>query len=407
MCRSLLPGLALLALGSAPASAQFLNRAVWLGAEEEPFRRDYDQSPDYFLTRWSYVDAPPWWRGDSLDPFANRLDVMGGSVSSKRLTLEAVGNAGIEMGDGFVGRLNYLQSENQTTQFERVAVGIDKRLSDATAMFLQMEGTPDKSRADASLGLELFRGDTSAHRLMFTLVDFPHGKSDEFRYERQPYGILLAGYAGDPRRFEFDYEIGTQLPFEEQRVDEAMNLSMNRTIGTLEGRLRLDERDRLIFGLDGELTDKELRPEDPATPGAENGNIAFGRLRSEWWHRGEGGREYSLGAYWLHDREEWTVLDGSAPNADVKRSEAMLFTRAHLKLRSAWSLEPYVIGGLVDLKQTGLAPFGDEDFEGFQGKLGLPLRFDFSAHAWIRFDLGFQLDELAFGGGGVQLVASF
>ena len=182
---------------------------------------------------------------------------------------------------------------------------------------------------------------------------------------------------------------------------------MARTIGTLEGRWATSERDRLILGLDGELTAKETRPDDAAESGAEDADIALGRLRGEWWRRGEGGREYAFGAYWLHDREEYTLVDGSAPDADVRRREAMLFARAHLHLGGSWSVEPYTIGGLVDLEEMNLDELENEDFEGFQGRLGLPLRFDFSARAWFRFDLGIQLDELAFAGGGVQLVASF
>ena len=212
MSRHLLHAALCLALFATPAGAQFINRATWLGDEDEPFVRDYAQDEEYFMDRFSYVDAPPWWFGEDRDPFRNRLFVAGGSVSSKRLTLEAIGNLGIELGRGFTGRLNYLQSENQATQFERVALGIDKDVSDATSVFVQLEGTPDKSRADISFGLELFRTDHSAHRVAVTLVDFSQGKSDEFEYEQAPFGLLFAGYGGDPEGFDLVYELGLQLP---------------------------------------------------------------------------------------------------------------------------------------------------------------------------------------------------
>lgn len=86
----------------------------------------------------------------------------------------------------------------------------------------------------------------------------------------------------------------------------------------------------------------------------------------------------------------------------------MLSTRARLPLNAGWSLEPYVVGGHVELETAGVQQALDGgDFRGFQGRCGAPLGFDLSDHARLRIDLSLQLDELAFGGAAVQFAARF
>jgi len=86
-----------------------------------------------------------------------------------------------------------LQSEHQTTRFQRIGFGLEAGLGDGAAAFAQVEGTADKSRADLSLGVQLGSGPGSAHRLSLTLVDFASAKSDSFDYVQRPYGLLAAG----------------------------------------------------------------------------------------------------------------------------------------------------------------------------------------------------------------------
>ncbi len=397
-----------LALLSPSAEAQYINRALWLGDEEDPFRRDYDQDAEYFVNRWSFVDRPPWWRGETLDPFGNRLFLAGGSVRTSHLTLENVANTSADLGSGFTARMNYLQSENQTNRYQRIAFGLDAAVSESTAIVAQFEGTPDKSRADASVGAEFLRTDYSAHRLMFTTVDPAWRKSQLFEYESAPYGLMFVGFFGDPEGIEFAYDLSMQLPFEQKTLSTGEKLQMHRTIGFFEARARLGERDRLIIDLGGEITAKERSLPDPGALEREDADIGKGRLHAEWWRSGEDGREYALGASYLRVEEDYDRPNDSLENLRVDREELMLSGRTRLPLGSRWSAEPYVIGGHVDLLERHQNPVpSDRDFDGFQGKLGTPFRYDFSDHAWIRFDLSIQLDQLAFGGGGFQLLASF
>jgi hypothetical protein len=388
--------------------AQFLNRAVWLGRGNEFVRRDYEQGVEYFLDRFSYVDLPPWWRPLTLDPFGDRLMLTGGSVSTSDLTIEAIGNFGVELGDGFTARLNYLQSENQTTQFQRVGAGIDMPIAEPTSLFVQLEGTPNKSRADISFGAELFRDRYQAHRVMVTLVDFASRKSSDFSYDEDPYALMAAGFFGDPDSFELAYEIGAQLPFEERELATNDVFRMHRTIGSLMARLRLSKLDRLVLGYDGEWTIKKLSTADPSSPTAEDYDVSLHRLRAEWWRSRESGIETSFGGYWLYLAEDGDRPADPASDLYTRRKELMAFARTRFPLSDAWSTEPYVIGGLVDLLQVdGTGDLGDEAFDGFQGKWGVPVQYHFSERAALRIDLSLQLDELGFGGGGVQFLAVF
>ena len=199
-----------------------------------------------------------------------------------------------------------------------------------------------------------------------------------------------------------------QLPFEERSSIDGERFEMFRTIGFLEARARIGERDRLVFDLDGELTSKDLRQTDPGVAAREDADINKGRLRAEWWHSGEKGREYALGASYLTLGEDYVRPNDPDESLRIDRWELMLSARARFPLGTSWSLEPYVAGGHVDLAESrvNVQP-GDESFNGFQGKWGIPFRFDFSEHAFFRFDFSFQLDEPRFSGGGVQLLASF
>jgi hypothetical protein len=398
---------ACLALLAGSADAQFINRALWLGDDREGFRRDYRQDEEYFMDRAAYVDPLPWRSAGQREVFGNRLSAVAGSVSSDELTVEALADVGVELGQGFTGRFHYLQSEHQSARFERFAVGLDASISESLALFAQLEGTADKSRADLALGLALAQSELSAHRLSLTLVDFPQGKSDEFEYDRQPYGLGLAGRFASESDHELSYELGFQTPFEQRDLATDDVLEMHRAIGLVEARAALSERDRLIVGLEGELTDKSLEPGDGATA-AESADVVLGRLRAEWWRSGASGRQYSLGASYLHLNEEYGQGGDPDETGSTERRELMLATRAHFPLGGAWSLEPYVLGGRVDLETQGVqAALDGDDFLGFQGKCGAPLRFDFSEFAFLRIDLSLQLDEFAFGGGAVQFVASF
>jgi len=396
-----------LAAGTTPVSAQYLNRAVWLGPDAEGMRRDYPQGDDYFVNRAAIADLPPWWTGASWDPFGNRLFVAGGSVSTDRLTLEGVGNVGLDLGSGFTGRLHYLQSEDQTTQYQRVALGIDAPLSERSALFLQLEGTPDKSRSDLSLGFELRPTERTRHRAMLTLVDFSWRKSEELEYTEAPYALGFSGITGDPARAQLYYELGLQLPFEERRLGSDEVFRLERAIGTVETRVALSARDRLVLALDGGLGSKGLRPDDPVTLAREEAEVRHHRLRAEWWRSLDRGREVRLGASWRRLRADDSFAEEPARDLHERREETLLYGAGRLPIAGKWSAEPYVIGGPVRLEVRHGDGTTSGDPDGFQGKLGVPLVFAFSERARLRIDLSLDLDALAFGGGAVQLSASF
>ncbi|MEM6567313.1 MAG: hypothetical protein AAF957_02820 [Planctomycetota bacterium] len=409
MLHRVLP-LALLAVAlSAPASAQFMNRAVYLGFEEEGFRRDFRQDREYFVDRYAIIDQPPWWRGtpEAFHPFQNRLSLAGGSVSSDELSLESTVNLGVDVGRGVTVRANYLASEHQTTRFTRFAVGMDFRTSESSSFFFQLEGDAGKDRADGSLGVEFLRSDHGAHRLMFTAVDWSTGKSDVFEYDDKPYGVMLSGYRGRADGVRFLYDLGVQLPFQERLIGTGETFAMDRTIGLAEVRVPVSDEDELVLGFDGELNSKELRQPDAASIRREDGDVQRGRLRAEWWRRRDSGYDTSFGL-WLHGiDEDYVRPNDPAETRRVRRREAMFTGRVRVPFNPTWSVEPYVIAGHVDLTDRLGGQTGELDFEGFQGQAGIPIRYTFSDFALVRLDLSMQLDQFAFGGGAVQVEARF
>lgn len=116
-----LPSLAVLFLFAVPATAQFVNRAVWLGFEEEGMRRHFAQGTEYFLDRFSYVVVAPWWeRG--LPNFGNRVGYRLGSTSGSHFAVEGAIDHVVPLGDGLLFRYHARQGENRDTRFVRNSV---------------------------------------------------------------------------------------------------------------------------------------------------------------------------------------------------------------------------------------------------------------------------------------------
>jgi len=400
---SALVGLAALAT---PAHAQFLNRALWLGLDEEGARRSFRQDAEYFIDRASYVDAPPWWRDGSADPFRNRVSIAAGSVTSNDLTLETSTQLGVDLGEGFTFRAQQMGSENQSTRFQRFAIGMDVALTESRSFLFQLEGDAAKARADVSFGAEFLRTARSAHRFLLTLADWSDGKSGEFDYASKPYGLMLAGYQESTSGVQFVYDVSTQLPLEERALADGAIFEMQRSIGLAELRVPLGAIDHLVLAFDGELTEKDDRPVDPLSPLRERADIARGRLRTEWWRSPASGHDTALGLWVHHLDEDYVRPNDALASRRVRRREAGLSGRMRVPLARNWVLEPYVLAGYVELEDRA-GGVDDLDFNGFEGKFGAPLLFRFSEAAFLRFDLSLQLDEFAFGGGGVQLQASF
>jgi hypothetical protein len=392
----------LLASLLAPAAeAQFMNRAIWLG-EEESFRPPFEQNGDYFIDRGAYVDVPPWWRDGSVDLFANRISIGAGSVNSRELTLESSLQVGVELGEAVTFRAQHLGSEHQSARFQRFGLGFELETSDSGALIAQLEGDADKSRADISFGVEFLRTERSAHRVLFTAADWSEGKSSAFEYDSQPYGLMFAGWFGEPGEVQLSYDLSAQLPFEERRLATGNVLELERVLGYTELRVPIAENDTLVLGLDGELTAKERRTPDPAALERETGDIARARVRLDWWRRTQDGNDWSVGLWAHHLDEDYVLPNALEESLRVRRRSLGVSGRMRLPIDEHWTLEPYLIAGYVDLEEDG-----SRADDPFQGKVGLPALFHFSDYAFLRFDLSLQLDDAAFGGGGMQLQVSF
>jgi len=396
----LLPTVAL-AMAS-PVAAQFLNRAVWLGLDEEGVRRDFPQSREYYLDRMSYVTLAPWWDRDLLR-FGNEVRYQMGSVTSREFTFEGHINHAVELGDGFAFRYHVLQSENRDTRFVRNAIGLEYQLDDRTALFVQ--GTPfaDKSLIDVSVGAWLLREDDQALRVMLTSVDAPSGKSREFEYEQAPYGLHVAGTFGDRGSHRVAFEVGAQLPFEIEDLDDGSKLEMERYIGSIEGHLHLDEDDRLVAAVEAEYTDKLLRPVGDGDPLREHFDRYFHQVRFEWWR--DGTQPWSVGFAHTYLSERGDRPNDPASDLRSLRSEWMGIARLQLPIDGRLSLEPQLLAGAVrDRFFDGTASRSSTRFE---GKIAWNARWDFSPNVTLALIVSTQLDELRFGGGGAQFVARF
>ncbi|MGE3174543.1 MAG: hypothetical protein AB7O97_18070 [Planctomycetota bacterium] len=390
---------------AAAAPAQFLNRAVWLGADDEGLTRTYDQGPEHYLDRIAYTDLPPWRRDPALEPFDDRLVLTGGSASSSRLTTEGVANLTAPLDDVFLARVHYLQSEHQGAQFERVAFGVDAVTGRSTSLFAQVEGAQDKSRADLSLGVDV-RGDGGRHRLGLTLVDFASRKGEAFDYAQDPVGLLAAGHLGEAAGLALGYELAAQLPTVERGALPGDSLRVQRVLGALRARRALSPETALWADLELELTQKAQR----ATAGEhERADTRFHRLRLEYARELAPATHVAAGVIWVGLDTDVRRGDG-ATTRDEHRDEWFLSLRAAVPLGDRTALEPYALGGGVHFGRSGLGAgtsFEPDRASGFQGKCGVPFVYRFSERAAIRFDASLQLDRAAFGGGGVQLVARF
>ncbi|MFN3242591.1 MAG: hypothetical protein ACE37K_13895 [Planctomycetota bacterium] len=387
---------------AAPTTAQFLNRAVWLGLDEEGVRRDFAQGREYYIDRMSYVTLAPWWdRG--LQRFGNEVRYQLGSVSSRDFTIEGHIDHRIELGDGFSFRYHVLQGENRDTRFVRNAIGLEYELDDTTALFVQ--GTPfaDKSAIDVSAGAWLWRRGDQALRVMLTSVDAPSDKSRTFEFERAPYGLQVAGAFGDADGHRLVFDVAAQLPFELRELDSGNHFEMERYIANLETHLHVDEDDRIVCAIEAEYADKMLRPVGDGDPLREHFDREFHQIRFEWWR--DGPQPWSIGFAHTYLSER-----GNRPNDPVNdlralRSEWMGIVRYQLPIDGRLSFEPQLLAGNV--RDRFFDGDGRRGSSRFEGKIAWNARWDFSPNVTLALIVSTQLDELAFGGGGAQFVARF
>lgn len=398
----------LLAAGAAAlladgAEAQHMNRAVWLGFEEEGVRRDFRQGTEYFLDRMSYVVAPPWHDPD-LSIWGNQVRYAFGSVTSSEFTFEGRVDHEFELGDGVGFHYHVLQSEHRDTRFLRNAIGLSYQLDETSALFAQ--GTPfgDKSLIDVSVGGWLWRRDDDGLRAMVTLVDAPSDKSEVTEFESAPYGLHVAGAFGERDDLRVSFDVGAQLPFRARRLEDDAVLDFERYLAAGEARLRLARRDWLVCAVDAEYTDKRLAPAMADDPLREHFHRTFAQLRAEWY-RDDGRNPWSIGVvHTMHDESGLRPNDASA-DLRTRRREWFGVARVQLPIDGRLSLEPQLFAGHVqDRYRDGL---DDRDRSRFEGKIAWNARWDFSERAHLVLIVSTQLDELAFGGGGAQFVARF
>lgn len=388
---------------AAPAAAQFVNRATWLGVDEEQIRTDYERGVEYYMDRASYVVLPPWWnRG--LPRFEDRAWYTGGSVSSSRLTLEGGIDQRIELGEGFAFRYHLLHSETRDTRILRSAIELEYAIGQESAVFVQSELMAEKSVVDVSVGAWLLRRDANALRVMVTSVDAPSRKGERVIYERDAWAVMLAGAFGDPESHRVAFEIGGQLPFELRDVDAAVDLELHRWIGSVETHIRLGERDWLVGAAEVEWTDKSRRALPGSSLASEEFRRDFHEVRVEWWRDCED-LPWSVGVSHLELDEDGIVAGDPSSNLRGRREEWFGIGRLHVPINEQVSFEPQVLAGNVRRIVRDAAR--DLYTDRFEGKVALNTRYHFSPDASLAVLVTAQLDEPAFGGGGIQFVARF
>ncbi|MBL8729721.1 MAG: hypothetical protein JNM25_14935 [Planctomycetes bacterium] len=387
---------------SAPLSAQFVNRATWLGLDEEGVRRDFRQDQDYFLDRFAYVVAPPWWdRG--LLRFGNGARYALGSVTTSKFTVEGQVDHAAPLGSGFAFGYHLLQSEHRDARFLRNAIEFEYEVGPETALFAQGELFADKQWIDASGGVWLWRRGDQALRAMVTVVDAPADKSRDFVYERAPYAVMLAGAFGDPRSHRIVFELGAQLPFEVRATGSPETFAMQRWIGTVESHLVLGGRDRLVLAAEREWTDKDVDSDVPGGALVEDFRRDFRQLRAEWWR--DGLTPWSVGVLHTHHGERGLRPNDPAASLRGRHDSWFALVRLQWAVAEPLSFEPQLFAGVVQDRWFDAADLRDREL--FQGRLSWNTRFDFSPRSTLVLAVGVQLDELAFGGGGAQFVTRF
>ncbi len=382
--------------------AQFLNRATWLGVEREGIRSDFRRGVEYFMDRASYVVLPPWWnRG--LPRFHDQLSYRGGSVRTAELTLEGQLDVTKRLGSGWSAGFHMLQSETRDTRFLRTALELEYELGPGTAVFAQAELFAEKAVVDASVGAWLLRNEHEALRVMLTAVDAPSAKNADLEYQTDAYALMVAGAFGDPESHRVAFEVSGQLPFEVHDVPGAAAYELQRWIGSVESHVRLGERSWLVGAAEVEWTDKSRAPLTGGTVEPEDFRRDFREFRVEYWHD-DPETPWSLGVSHLVLEE-----DGITQNLDNRlrgrREEWFGIARIHLPFSGRLSFEPQVLAGNV--RRIARDAMNDEFADRFEGKLAFNTLWDFSEHARMTVQVTTQLDEAAFGGGGVQFVARF
>ncbi len=390
---------------AAPAPAQFVNRAVWLGFDGEGVRRQFRQGTEYWLDRTSYVSLPPWWDAD-LDPWGDRVDYRFGSVSAREFTVDGTLDHHLPLADGFRFRYHLHQGEHRDARYLTNAVALEADLSARTALFAQGEILADKSAADLSVGAWFCRTERSALRLMVTAVDFADAKSLRAEHDVDPYAVQFAGVLGEREGDRVTWELAAQLPFRARDLQDQAAFGMERWLGRVQGRLRLDGDDWLVAAGEAEWTVKDLRPDQAGSPLREDFHRSFQQVRVEWWRQVRP-LEWSVGLQATHQDEVGRRPFDPAADLGIRRQEWLLLARTRLPAGEHLSFEPQVFLGVVDLDELAGTGAPAHSRTSFEGKLAWNARWEFRPGTALALVVSLQLDEPAFGGGGAQFVARF
>ena len=394
--------LTLITLLTAPVTAQFVNRATWLGSDEESFRRDFAQGTEYFLDRFGYVVAAPWHeRG--LPRFVDRADFRLGSTSGTQFTVEGRLDQHLELGSGLGFRYHVLQGENRDARFLRNELALEYELGESTAVFAQGSLFADKSVIDVSLGGWLFRRGDEGLRLMLTAVDWTSEKSEVVEYTDAPWAAMASGAFGTGDGHRIVFELAGQLPFAQRDRDDGDRLELQRWIGTVESQLRVGAKDVLVTAIESERTDKDFLPFVAADPRRESFARDFHQLRAEWWR--DTTIPWSAGVLHTFHREDGRRDNDPAADLRTRREEWFAILRTSLQAGERLWLEPQLFAGVVrDRFRDGT---DERDEHRFEGKINWNARWQFSPNVSLSLIVGTQIDELAFGGGGAQFLARF
>ncbi|MBL9077027.1 MAG: hypothetical protein JNL08_05965 [Planctomycetes bacterium] len=391
-----------LCLAAAPLTAQYVNRATWLGVGEEGVRRDFRQDPQYFLDRFSFTVLPPWWdRG--LPRFGDGMRYALGSVTGSEFTIEGAIDVSTPLGDGFGFGYHVLHSEHRDARFLRNAVELDYALGADRALFVQGELLADKEFVDAGGGVWLLRRGDEALRAMVTLVDAASRKGRDFAYERDPIAVMVAGVFGDPAAHRIAFELGGQLPFAVRETGSTETFGLQRWIGEIDGHVAVGERDRLVLAAELEWTDKQLDSDVPGSALVEDFRRDFRQLRAEWWR--DGSRPWSLGVLHTHHDERGVRPADPAASLRARRDEWFAVARVGLPIADRLVFEPQLFAGVVEDRWFDAAETRDD--RRFEGKVAANARWDFSPRSTLALSVTVAIDELEFGGGGAQFVTRF
>lgn len=344
-------------------------------------------------------------RSRAPSPVENGIRGTGGSVSSDELYYDFRFRQDFGFREGRNGFLLDIQrSEDLDGAFDRQLVGFRHSIGERSEVWLQGDVFSDKARSDIYFSARHDLSGESWIHASWIIPDayFNDKTSTPDEFTREPQSLFLQWHRQAESHQHTTVSVNWSPESEFISRQESLTVASDSFRGAISHQ---QAAGRWILNVDveGERSRRQYQLQGPE----ENRNPDFSRdylkaTASALLH--EHRLKPLLGIAYVHLDEQGYFGRALNDTGTIRRREPVVFGEITLQASAATTISPGIYLSTPDIRQS-FDGAGEDDHDGFTGKLALPVQFQLSRReqATLTLNPTFYLHKAAFGGGNLQL----